>query len=289
MARVISSRRLIAPFLASTALALFSALPGAQAATASDNPVVAQINGKSYHRSDLTPILQRLQQQNQQLQGMTVDDPNIYPQLVQQLVTGVLVVDAAEKAKLDRDATFKKRMSELRATKLENYYAETVITHAATPEAEKALYDKKVAKNDVPLEVHARHILLGTEAEAKAVIDQLDKGGDFAKLAHDKSLDTNSDGGDLHWFTAQQILPELSQAAFSLKKGEYSKTPVHTKFGYHVVQVLDTRPAPLDDLRNQLGGEIARDAIRAKVSELKGAAKITLYGLDGKAISAPAQ
>ena len=190
MARVISSRRLIAPFLASTALALFSALPGAQAATASDNPVVAQINGKSYHRSDLTPILQRLQQQNQQLQGMTVDDPNIYPQLVQQLVTGVLVVDAAEKAKLDRDATFKKRMSELRATMLENYYAETVITHAATPEAEKALYDKKVAKNDVPLEVHARHILLGTEAEAKAVIDQLDKGGDFAKLAHDKSLDT---------------------------------------------------------------------------------------------------
>ncbi len=289
MARVISSRRLIPPFLASTAIALVSALPNAQAATSSGDPVVAQINGKSYHRTDLAPILQRLQQQNQQLQGMTVDDPNIYPQLVQQLVTGVLVVDAAEKAKLDRDATFKKRMSELRSTMLENYYAETVITHAATPAAEKALYDRKVAKNDVPLEVHARHILLGTEQEAKAVIDQLDKGGDFAKLAHDKSLDTNSDGGDLKWFTAQQILPELSQAAFGLKKGEYTKTPVHTKFGFHVVQVLDTRPAPLDDLRNQLGGEIARDAIRNKVGELKSAAKVTLYGLDGKAIATPAQ
>lgn len=288
MARVISSRRLIAPFLASTALAVIATLPIAQAAPAGD-PVVAQVNGKTFHRSDLTPILQRLQQQNQQLQGMTADDPNIYPQLVQQLVTGVLVVDAAEKAKLDRDPIFKKRMSELHATMLQNYYAETVITHAATPAAEKALYDKKVAKNEVPLEVHARHILVGTEAEAKAVIDQLDKGGDFAKLAHDKSLDTNSDGGDLHWFTAQQILPELSQAAFNLKKGEYTKTPVHTKFGYHVVQVLDTRPAPLEDIRNDLGGEIARDAIRNKVSQLRSAAKVTLYGLDGKAIASPAQ
>jgi peptidyl-prolyl cis-trans isomerase C len=289
MARVTTFRRPVAPILAATAIALLSAMPGAQAATAADNPVVAQINGKSYHRSDLAPILERLQQQNQQLQGMTLEDPSIYPQLVQQLVTGVLVVDAAEKAKLDRDATFKKRMSELRATMLENYYAETVITHAATPEAEKALYDKKVAKNDVPLEVHARHILVGTEQEAKDVIDQLNKGGDFVKLAHDKSLDTNSDGGDLHWFTAQQILPELSQAAFNLKKGEYTKTPVHTKFGYHIVQVLDTRPAPLDDIRNQLGGEIARDAIRTKVTALKTAAKITIYGLDGKPIAAPAQ
>lgn len=286
MSRAFTSRRLLAPLLATTALAMFAVLPMAQAA---DDAVVAQVNGKTFHRSDLVPLLERLQQQDQRLQSMTVDDPSIYPQLVQQLVTGVLVVDAAEKAKLDRDATFKKQMSELRAAMLQNYYAKTIIKHAATPAAEKALYDKKVAKNEVPLEVHARHILVANEADAKAIIDQLDKGGDFAKLAHDKSLDTNSDGGDLHWFTAQQILPELSQAAFNLKKGEYTKTPVHTKFGYHVVQVLDTRPAPLDDIRNELDSEIARDAIRNKVTELRGAAKITLYGLDGKAVVDPAK
>ena len=289
MARVISSRRLIAPLLASAALALVSALPIAHAAAASNDPPAAQIGGKTYHRSDLTKLLERLQLQNKQLQGLSADDPNIYPRLLREFVTGELVLDAAEKAKLDREPEFKKQLSEARATLLQNYYASTIITHAATPEAEKALYKKKVAKNEVPMEVHARHILVGTEAEAKAIIDQLDKGGDFAKLAHSKSLDTNSDGGDLHWFTAQQILPELSQAAFNLKKGEYTKTPVHSKFGFHVVQTLDTRPAPFEDLHDVLSSELAQTALSDKLKDLRDKAKVTLYGLDGKPVSATDQ
>lgn len=289
MASLYPSRRFIAPVLASAVFALLAALPVAHAATTSDDPVVAQISGKAYHLADLKKLLARLQQQNQQLQGLSADDPNIYPRLLREFVTGRLVLDAAEKAKLDRDAEFKKQLSDARATLLQNYYAETVIRQAATPEAAKALYAKKVAKNEVPIELHVRHILVTNEADAKAVVDQLDKGGDFVKIAHDKSIDTTNAGGDLGWLTAQQMLPEMSQAAFILKKGEYTKSAVHTKFGWHVIQVTDTRPAPYEDIRNELGNELAQQALRERLKQLRTSAKVSLFGLDGKPVVDPAQ
>jgi peptidyl-prolyl cis-trans isomerase C len=287
MSRLSSSSRLIASAIVSGAL--LAAVPTPSHADAGKDPVVAKINGKSYHHSDLIPIYQRLASQDTRLQQLSPDDPNLYPELVQQLVTGTLVVETAEQQKLDRDPEFKKRLSELRNTLLQNYYAEHIIKAAATEPKEAALYKQLQDKNEV-LEVHARHIVLQTEDDAKAVIAQLDKGADFAKLAHDKSIDTSPDNGDLHWFTEAQmrpVVPELAQAAFALKKGEYSKTPVRTRFGWHVLQVLDTRPAPMADIKDQLAGSLARDAIRNEIIALRSKAKITAYGLDGKPMPLP--
>src|SRR5690606_21794865 len=91
-------------------------------------------------------------------------------------------------------------------------------------------------------EVNARHILVKTEDEAKAIISELDAGKDFAELAKAKSEDSNkSDGGDLGWFTKGRMVPEFEEAAFALEKGAYTKAPVKSQFGYHVIKLEDRR------------------------------------------------
>ena len=111
-----------------------------------------------------------------------------------------------------------------------------------TDDEVKARYDEEIKKLPPQEEVHARHILVKTEAEAKDIIKQLDAGKDFAELAKEKSTDPNkSEGGDLGYFAKGRMVKEFEDAAFALKKGEYTKTPVKTQFGYHVIKVEDKR------------------------------------------------
>src|SRR6185437_5838990 len=140
-------------------------------------------------------------------------------------------------------------------------------------------------------EVKARHILLPTEAAAKEVIAQLDKGADFAALAKEKSTDPSKEtGGELGYFTRDDgMVPEFADAAFKLKKGEYTKTPVHTQFGWHVIEVEDRRevkPPSFEESKPQLKEEAARAAVGSKLKELRGKAKIETFALDGSPLPA---
>ena len=153
-----------------------------------------------------------------------------------------LFVAKAKAEKLDQTEDYKARMKYLADRELHNAYFRKNIVDKVTPEEVKARYDKELADLPKQEEVHARHILVATEDEAKAVIEALDKGGDFAALAKEKSSDSNKDeGGDLGFFARGRMVPEFEEAAFALAPGSYTKTPVKTQFGYHVIKVDEKR------------------------------------------------
>ncbi len=168
---------------------------------------------------------------------------------------------------------------------------------AATDEAVQALYDELVAENPPQQEVRARHILVETEDEARALKAEIDAGADFATLATENSLDPGSgqNGGDLGYFTADMMVQPFAETAFALAPGTVSD-PVQTQFGWHLILVEDSRtsqPPTLDEIRPQLVEQIERATARDYLVELRAAADIETFGaLDGGAQggdAAPAQ
>lgn len=128
-------------------------------------------------------------------------------------------------------------------------------------------------------EYKARHILVKTEGEAKDIIAQLDKGANFSDLAIAKSIDSASakKGGDLGWFTPNQMVPEFSKAAASLQKGKHTETPVKSQFGWHVIELEDTRPVTppsFDDIKDRLKGVVQNQRLSEYISSLRQKAKI---------------
>src|SRR5262249_2083125 len=118
------------------------------------------------------------------------------------------------------------------------------------------------------------------------IITQLDKGADFAKLAKKYSTDTGADeGGDLGYFGHDDMIPAFADAAFAVPAGQYTREPVKTEFGWHVIKAEDRRRAKapsFDEAREEVGQALVHDIVDAKLKELRKAAKIETFGLDGK-------
>jgi peptidyl-prolyl cis-trans isomerase C len=257
----------------------------AQAATA-DDPVVARVDGAELHKSDVEAARESLPSQVKQ---MPLE--RIYPMLLNQLVGGMLLTEAAQKAKLGDDPEVTKRMAALKESVMQQVYVDRVVDAATTDDKLRQRYEKEIKSQKPKEEVKARHILLPTEAAAKEVIAELDKGADFSTLAKQKSTDSSKEtGGELGFFSRDDgMVPEFVDAAFKLKKGEYTKTPVHTQFGWHVIQVEDRReaaPPSFEDSKPQLKEEAAREAIGSTLRELRGKAKIETFALDGSPLPA---
>jgi peptidyl-prolyl cis-trans isomerase C len=146
-----------------------------------------------------------------------------------------------------------------------------------TDDSMHKIYDEAIKQTPNEEEVHARHILVPTEGEAKDIEAQLKKGGDFAALAKEKSKDPGAaDGGDLGYFTKEQMVPEFAEAAFKLEKGQTSD-PVKTQFGWHIIKLEDKRikPTPtFDQVKGQLQSYVARRAQAELVDKLRKTATI---------------
>lgn len=245
-----------------------------------DDPVVARVNGAELHRSDVVAAQKSLPPQVQQ---MPLEQ--IYTPLVDQLVTAMLITEAGRKEKLADDPEVKKRMARAEDRAIQEVYINHVVEQAATDAALHKQYEQFVKEHPPKEEVRARHILLASEADAKAVIAELDKGADFATLAKERSTDPAKDnGGDLGYFAQGEMVPEFTEAAFKLKKGEYTKEPVQSKFGWHVIKVEDRRmgaPPSFEESKEQLTDDVARQVIASKIKELRGAAKIETFAADG--------
>ncbi|GEO86345.1 peptidylprolyl isomerase [Ciceribacter naphthalenivorans] len=174
-----------------------------------------------------------------------------------------LLAGAADSEGLRDDAEFKKRMAFIADRELHNTYFKKHVVDAVTEDEVKARYEKEVAALPKQVEISARHILVKTEEEAKAIIAELDAGKDFIELAKEKSTDPNkSEGGDLGYFTKGRMVPEFEEAAFAMEKGSYSKTPVKTQFGFHVIKVEDKRdaaPPAYDTVAQQVRQLVMRD------------------------------
>ena len=210
--------------------------------------------------------------------------------LLQRLIDGMLVAEAGRKEHLDQDPEVVRRLKMFQDRLIQQAYVEQLLKGAESEDQLKAAYQKYIQDKPAREEVHARHILVKTEAEAQSVIDQLNKGADFATLAKKYSTDpAAASGGDLGYFSRDDMVPAFSAAAFALQPGQYTKTPVKTEFGWHVILVVDRRvkpPPTFDQARAEISRTLARDVIEAKIKALRGDAKIEAFALNGKPLPA---
>jgi peptidyl-prolyl cis-trans isomerase C len=258
--------------LAAVALATFVVM---KAPAFAADAVVAKVGDLEIHQSELDLAIANLDPQLAQMP----DDQKKVAALSAAIDVKLLAKDALAE-KLQDTPDFKTRMAYLQDRELHNAYFKKHVVDTVTDDEVKARYDKEVAALPKQEEVHARHILVKTEDEAKEIIKELDAGKDFAELAKEKSTDPNkSDGGDLGYFQRGRMVKEFDEAAFSQPVGTYSKTPVKTDFGYHIIKVEDKRdapPPPFDQVKDQVRQLVMRDKYLDLLKQAKAASKVEI-------------
>ena len=274
------------PKLSILALGLALAAPAAFAQTpvsADANPLVATVNNVQIHLNDLRNAAQSLPPQMQQL-----PPEQLMPMLLNQVVDRQALLIAAHKADLEQDPAVKARMEDAANVQLENAYVQKQIAAQVTDTAVQATYDQTYAGKPGPEQVEARQILVSSQAQAEDIIKQLNQGADFAKLAEKYSIDPGAkNGGELGWFSKDEMIPVFANAAFALKPNEYTKTPVQSQFGWHIIlcQGIRTAPTPpLADVQDQIRQKLANDAVQKVLDQVRSQVKITVYGADGKPV-----
>jgi peptidyl-prolyl cis-trans isomerase C len=250
------------------AIALFASLP----LRADDNPVLAKVNGAEIRQSDVTLAEEELGPSLAQMDPATKKE-NVLAFLIDMKI----VAKAAEDKKIEDRPDFKARLAFTRNRLLMDNLLAVEGKAATTDEAMKKVYDEAAKQIEGEQEVHARHILVETEDEAKAIEAELKKGADFAELAKKKSKDPGAaDGGDLGFFTKDQMVPEFSTVAFALEPGKISD-PVKSQFGWHVIKVEEkrSRKAPdFDQVKAQIETYVTRKAQAEYVAKLRESAKV---------------
>ena len=201
--------------------------------------------------------------------------------IINSLIDKELLAQEAQKTGVDKQADFLSREAYLKQELLVNSFLQDYIkNHPISDVDTKAAYERyKKAYGDKELNV--RHILVRTESEAKEIIEQLNKGADFSKLAKEKSIDTGSKerGGDLGWFSPATKIKAFSDVAANLAKGAISNSPVQTQFGWHIIKLVDTRPAqPItyEKIKLELQSSLQQENINKVIVELRKRAKITV-------------
>src|SRR3954454_5707537 len=229
------SFRAPARWLAAAALCCALSVGPAFADTDQD-PVLATVNGQPIRLSDVKDAAATLPPQ-----ARAMPPQQLYPLLVEQLIDARALLIQAQRIGLDKDPEVQKVVQMAQDHALETALLNKVVRPQITEEAVKARFEQENAGKTGEPEVHARHILVPDEATAKKIIADLKKGGDFAALSKQYSKDTAAveQGGDLGYFKATDMVPEFSAAAFALKDKEVTPIPVHTQFGWHVVQTLE--------------------------------------------------
>jgi peptidyl-prolyl cis-trans isomerase C len=213
-------------------------------------------------------------------------DENIRQNVLRGIVSERLIYQEATKEGFDKSEEVQKRLESLKKQLIMQAYMESKAKKLITEQQLKSAYAKRTSALKNEEETRARHVLVATEDEAKAIAKDLKKGGDIEKIAKEKSLDKGSaiQGGDLGYFTKEKMVPEFAEAAFKLKKGEISD-PVKTSFGWHIIKVEDRRPLRVpsfEEMREDLQGEVSNQAVQEFVQALLKKADIKYYTPDGK-------
>jgi peptidyl-prolyl cis-trans isomerase C len=261
----------------------------AQDEAAAENPVVAVVNGNEIHMTDVEFVARSLPEQMRQMPL-----PQLFPMLLDRVIDFQLLSAEAEKQDFAEDEQVQAALDRARASVLCDAMLQQMIDEATTEEALQKRYNEMKEQEGFSYEeVHARHILLASEDEAKEVIEALDGGADFAELAKEKSTGPSGpQGGDLGYFKKDQMVPEFGNAAFGMEIGATSSEPVQTQFGYHVIKVEDNRTVEptMDETAPQLRQEVAREIVTALVTELREDAEIERFNMDGSPVpEAPAE
>src|ERR1700736_2471194 len=236
------------------------------------NPVLAKVNGAEIRQSDLALAEEELGPSLAQMDPSTKKE-NVLAFLIDMKI----VAKAAEAKKIEDRDDFKARLAFTRNRLLMDNLLAVEGKAATTEDAMKKVYEEAAKQIEGEQEVHARHILVESEDEAKAIAADLKKGADFAELAKKKSKDPGaSDGGDLGFFTKDQMVPEFSTVAFALEPGKISD-PVKSQFGWHIIKVEEkrNRKAPdFEQVKGQIETYVTRKAQADYVAKLREVAKV---------------
>jgi peptidyl-prolyl cis-trans isomerase C len=239
------------------------------------DPVLARVSGVDIHQSDLALAEEDI---GSNIPAQTPEAKRDY--LINYVADMILVSKAAEAKNIPDSSDFRQRLAFARNKVLMELLLQSEAKNAVTDQAMHKVYDEATQQMGDEQEVHARHILVETEDEAKAIIAELKKGADFAQLAKQKSKDPGaSEGGDLGYFTKDQMVPEFAEVAFKLEKGQISD-PVKTQFGWHIIKVEDKRKRQLpefDKVKDQIETFVQRKAQADFVTKLRADNKIERF------------
>jgi peptidyl-prolyl cis-trans isomerase C len=262
---------LAAMAVAGCAAVVFATAPGVRAQDA--NPVLAKVNDVEIRQSDLNMAEEELG--SSQLAQM--DPATKRENLLSYVIDLKIVAKAAEDKKLGDTDAFKKSLAFARERLLMDKLLTDEAKAATNDAAMRKVYEEAASQMGGDDEVRARHILVESEDEAKQIVDELKKGGDFAELAKKKSKDPGaSDGGDLGYFTKEQMVPEFSKVAFETEPGKITD-PVKSQFGWHVIKVEDKRKRKAPDfeqVKPQIETYVTRKAQADLVTKLRETARI---------------
>ena len=262
----------------------------ADAAAAAPKPPLVTVNGKAISQDLYEEYVKAVA--GKPSSELTQEDRD---QIKENLVRVELIAQQAEKDGLTKDPEIANRIELQRLNLLQQAAAQKYLKDRTPSEADlRAEYESQLAASPM-VEYHARHILLASEENAQKVIQQLEAGADFAKLAKTLSGDKGSaaKGGDLDWFAPGAMVKPFSNAVAGLKPNEFTKTPVQTQFGWHVIQLLGTRdrtPPTFDAVKDQLNQIVMQKKFKAYSDDMLKTAKIEplLPGMSAPAAAAPA-
>ena len=231
---------------------------------------LATVNGKAITQQDVDEFLE------ENPAGRDAD----LNAILDELITREMVLQDAKRKNLAERENVKAAIEGARKNVLLAAALEEAVAKPAVTESElRKIYDEEIAKLDLR-EFKARHILVDDKQRAEQIITELDMGGSFASLAEQHSKDGSAQrGGDLGWFNPQQMVPEFSRAVMQLEKGRYTKTPVQSQFGWHVIQLDDQRtgtPPNFSDVRPQLQQMVERQRLNEYLQSLRAKTEISV-------------
>ncbi len=244
-----------------------------------EDSVIARVNGEEVRQSD---VLRMLEQLPAEVRGMPREQ--LFALVVERAIDRFLVVEAARKEGLRDDPEIQRRLEAAEADVLWEAYLERKLQEGLSEARIRRAYDK-IASEATDDEIKARHILLASEEDARTVIRELEGGADFQTLARKRSIGPSREaGGDLGYFSRAQMVDEFSGAAFALAPGEFSKAPVKTQFGWHVILVEGRRRAETPSMQEampQIQQAITREVLTEVLGGLRKRADIEIVGTGG--------
>jgi len=265
------SKKVITGALVALCFAMPAQAAKSKAKAVATDLVVATVDGNKITLSEI----ETARSSNPQLGAMPLE--TVYEPLLDNIIDLNVVAAAAKAEKVQETPEYKKMLKDFEKSLLARYYLEQRAKKEQTKEKLEALYEQFKKDNPPQEEMSAAHILLKTEKEAREVIKQLEKGADFADLANKLSENKGLEGGDLGYFTRELMVPEFSEAAFRMKEGEISKTPVKTQFGWHVIKAGPRRLTEVpsfEEMEKELTQMQASEAVEEIVTGLRKKAKI---------------
>lgn len=246
--------------------------------------LIATVDGQEIRQADVSAFVASLPPQTQQLPG-----EQLLPLVLQELINTKILVKLARRDGLDKGPEFKRQIDSAAEQILRQIFLERLSEAAVNDEAIQKYYDENIVSAEGDVEVRARHILLETEEEALAVVEEIEGGANFEQLARDRSTGPSAPaGGDLGYFTREAMVAPFSEAAFAMTAGEVS-APVQTQFGWHVIKVEDRRetaPPPLEQVRDEITRQLFREVVQNAISSERENSQVVLYDSLGNPLEA---